>query len=158
MARIDIPAGDDPESIRLLGLQPSMGNAMAVLADAIYSKSSLNVRVREAIRMRVAQINQCQICLQFRFPELLSAGIDEEFYEAVTNWQQSEILNASEKLGIEYAELFIQDHLRIDDAFFTKLKNKFSEIEIFEMTSTIAGLLASGRLMQVLQIEQSCAI
>lgn len=158
MARIEIPVGDDSESIRLLKLQPAMGNAMAVLADAIYSKSGLDIRVREAIRMRIAQINQCQICLNFRFPELEAAGINESFYSAVADWKKSNLLNDSEKLGIEYAERFIFDHLNIDDTFFDRLTDSFSSKEIYEMTTTIAGLLANGRLMQVLQIEQSCAI
>lgn len=160
MARIVLPEGADPESIRLLTLQPAMGNAIAVLADAIYSKSGLDVRVREAIRMRIAQINQCQICLNYRFPELIEAGVDEAFYDAVEHWQDSEceLLNEAEKLGVEYAERFIADHLNIDDAFFVRLKQHFSAQEIFEISTTIAGVLANGRLMQVLQIEQSCAL
>lgn len=158
MARIDIPEGDLPESHRLMGLQPAMGNAMAVLADAIYSKSGLDIRVREAIRMRIAQINQCQICLKFRFPELESTGINEEFYDAVSKWRESHLLNSHEKLAIEYAELFTLNHLNIDDDFFVKLKKYFSSIEIYEMTTTIAGLMANGRVLQVLQVEQSCGI
>ncbi len=34
MARIELPEGDAPESHHLLALQPAMGNAMAVLAEA----------------------------------------------------------------------------------------------------------------------------
>ena len=106
MARIEIPAGDLAESIRLLQLQPAMGNAMAVLAEAIYEKSGLDTRLREAIRMRIAQINQCQICLNYRFPELVEAGVTEEFYAAVADWQASDLLSDQEKLVIDYAERF----------------------------------------------------
>ncbi len=158
MARIELPQGTEAESIRLLMVQPDMGGAMAVLADAIYSKSNLDIRVREAIRMRIAQINQCQVCLNFRFPELVDAGIDETFYTQVESWQDSQSLKPKEKLGIQYAERFIADHLAIDDAFFDQLKTSFSNQEIYEMTVTIAGLLANGRVMQVLQVEQSCSL
>ena len=158
MARIEIPGGDLPERIRLLGLQPAMGNAMGVLAEAIYEKSGLNKRLREAIRMRIAQINQCQICLDFRFPELVEEGITEEFYGAVENWQDSNILSDKEKLVIDYAERFTTDHLKINDEFFNQLNKHFTATEVFEITSTIAGLMANGRVMQVLQVEQSCAL
>lgn len=158
MARIEIPAGDLPESIRLLQLQPAMGNAMAVLAEAIYAKSGLDKRLREAIRMRVAQINQCQVCLNFRFPELVEAGITEEFYDAVGDWKESNLLSDKEKLVIDYTERFVTEHLKIDDAFFSQLNKQFTATEIYEITSTIAGLMANGRVLQVLQIEQSCAI
>ncbi|NRB41623.1 MAG: carboxymuconolactone decarboxylase family protein [Pseudomonadales bacterium] len=158
MSRIEIPAGDTPESLRLMVLQPDMGNAMAVLAAAIYEKSSLDKRVREAVRMRVAQINQCQLCLNFRFADLEAVGIDEAFYNAVSDWKNSELFDARERLAIEYAERFCNAHMDIDDGFFVGLNKAFSPTEVYELTTTIAGLLANGRILQVLQVEQSCAI
>lgn len=158
MARIDIPKGEAPESHRLLALQPAMGHAMAVLATAIYEKSSLDIRLREAIRMRIAQINQCHICLNYRFPDAIDAGVNEAFYEAVSHWHDSNIFNDKEKCVIEYAERFSTAHLDIDNALFTRLNEYFSASEIYEITTTIAGLLANGRILQVLNIEQSCSI
>ena len=38
-----------------------MGGAVAKLSDAAYNKSILPVRVREAARMRIAQLNDCPI-------------------------------------------------------------------------------------------------
>jgi alkylhydroperoxidase family enzyme len=38
-----------------------MGAAVAKLSDAAYNKSILPVRVREAARMRIAQLNDCPI-------------------------------------------------------------------------------------------------
>ena len=158
MARITLPEGDAPESHRLLSLQPEMGKAMAMLSEAVYQKSGLNVRVREAIRMRVALLNQCQVCLRYRFPELIEAGVDETFYDEIEQWRESTVYSSGEKLAIEYAERFIGDHLAIDNDFFVVLKSVFSDVEIYEMTTAIAALLANGRILQVLQVEQVCAI
>ncbi len=158
MARITLPQGEFDESIRVLGVQPAMGNAMAVMSDAIYSKSGLDLRVRELIRMRVAQINACQVCLNYRFPELEAEGINETFYSEVASWRESELFSDREKLAVEFAERFILDHLNIDDTFFDALKAHYSSTEIYEMSTTIAGLLANGRVMQVLHIDQSCAL
>ncbi|NRA42588.1 MAG: carboxymuconolactone decarboxylase family protein [Pseudomonadales bacterium] len=158
MARIALPAGDDSESIKLIGLQPAFGNAMAVLSDAIYNQSSLDLRVREAVRMRIAQLNQCQLCLDFRFPELVEAGIDEAFYAAVADWRSEPSFSAAEKLAIDYAERFANDHLSIDDALMQQLKQHFDAAEMFELTYSIAGLLANGRTLQVLQIDQACQL
>ncbi len=158
MARIDLPEGTEDESLRLLSLQPSMGNAMAVLTEAIYSKSDLDIRVREAVRMRIAQLNQCHICLQFRFPELEKNGINEAFYKALDNWRDNPTFSEKEKWAIEYTERFILDHLSIDELFMNKLKDHFSAKETFELTYTIAGLLANGRTLQVLQVDQVCSL
>ena len=61
MARINIPEGDDPEIYRVWALRPELGEPVALLSDAVYSKSQLPARVREAVRMRIAQINDCPI-------------------------------------------------------------------------------------------------
>jgi AhpD family alkylhydroperoxidase len=158
VARIPLPEGDLPERYRVFGLQPAFGKAMAGVSDAIYEKSLLDKRVREAVRMRIALINECQLCLGYRFPELQAVGVDEAFYEAVKDWRNSDVFSEKEKTAIEYAERFLLDHTNIDDAFFQRLAQYFSAAEIFDLSAVIAGLLANGRLMQVLQVEHSCAL
>ncbi|MCY3643117.1 MAG: hypothetical protein F4Z54_09430 [Acidimicrobiaceae bacterium] len=61
MARIDFGDGEGLERIRMWSLQPDVGMAMGAAAQALYTKVSLDVRVREIARMRVAQINRCHI-------------------------------------------------------------------------------------------------
>ena len=61
MARIDFPGGEALERYRMWSLQPDVGMAMGAAAKTLYTKVSLDVRVREMARMRVAQINQCHI-------------------------------------------------------------------------------------------------
>lgn len=61
MARIDIPDGDGLERRRLWQLSPELGAALGGMTDAVYTKTSLDVRVREVARMRIAQINRCHI-------------------------------------------------------------------------------------------------
>lgn len=161
MARIPLPAPKDPatdEVMRALGLSPAFAKALGSYSAAIYGAIKLSMREREAVRMRIAQINQCQICLGFRFPELQIQGVTESFYGEVTNWRSSQEFSAREKLAMEYAELFLTNHLNIDDAFFVRLNQLFSAEEVFELTGIIAGLMANGRLMQVLQLNQPCAI
>ena len=61
MARIDIPAGNGGEPVQLWQLRPEMGAGVAAMIDAAYHQSKLPVRVREAARMRIAQLNDCPI-------------------------------------------------------------------------------------------------
>lgn len=164
MPRINLTEHDQvdsnqPESIQLLQLQPEMGKLMGAIADVVYNQFTLSKRIREVIRMRVAQINQCQVCLNFRFAELAEEGIDEAFYAQVEDWQNSGLFSEQEKLAIEYTERFCTDHLSLNDEFFSRLNQHFSASEVYEITTIIAGLMANGRILQVLQVEQdSCAI
>ncbi len=50
---------------------------------AAYNKSILPTRVREAARMRIAQLNDCTVCLAFRADKVKAQGVGEEFYDAV---------------------------------------------------------------------------
>lgn len=76
----------------------------------------------------------------------------------MSDWKNTQALDEKEKLAIDFSERFINDHLNINDDFFAQLKQHFSDTEIYEMSTTIAGLLANRRILQVLQIDQSCAI
>lgn len=42
-------------------LQPDVAKGIGIAGSALYTKVSLDTRVREVARMRIAQINQCHI-------------------------------------------------------------------------------------------------
>ena len=61
MARIDIPEGEGGDAVQVWSLRPEMARAVAGMSNAAYHKSILPVRVREAARMRIAQLNDCPV-------------------------------------------------------------------------------------------------
>ena len=61
MARIDVPDGEGGEAVQIWTLRPEMGKAVARFSKAAYHESILPTRVREAVRMRIAQLNDCPI-------------------------------------------------------------------------------------------------
>jgi alkylhydroperoxidase family enzyme len=61
MARITLPPGDYEEPYRLFMLAPEIAGPAGAFSDAVYNKSSLSIRLRELLRMRIAQINQCVV-------------------------------------------------------------------------------------------------
>lgn len=159
MARISLPVQTNTDEVmRAFSLSPSFAKAISAYSAAIYGVIHLSMREREGVRMRIAEINQCEICLGFRFPELVAQGVTEQFYREVANWKTSAEFSIRERLAIEYAEYFLTNHLSINDDFFKKINQYFSNTEVFELTSIIAGLMANGRLMQVLKLNQSCGL
>jgi len=61
MARITLPEGDFEEPYRLFMLAPAISGPAGAYSDAVYNKSTLSVRLRELLRIRIAQINQCVV-------------------------------------------------------------------------------------------------
>jgi len=157
MARIDIPEGSGPELYRVWMLRPDMAAGAGALADAVYDKSQLPAREREAARMRVAQRNECEICLAWRDESLAAAGVTEALYDEV---RRDELGNLSrrEALAVEYADRFACDHLGIDDAFMAEMRAQFSDAEILDLSICCANWVGMGRLNQVLGLDTGCAV
>ena len=159
MARIDVPAGEGGDAVMVWSLRPEMGKAVNRLSDAAYNKSTLPVRVREAARMRIAQLNQCVVCMGFRAESVQRQGaVNEDFYAHVAEYHDDSRYSPQERLAIEYAERFALDHTKIDDAFFARLREEFDDGEVLDLTICLAAFLGLGRVLNVLGIEETCLV
>ena len=82
-------------------------------------------------------------------------GVDEELYAHVEDPEHGDYSD-QERLAIEYAEKFALDHLSIDDAFWARLREHFTDAEILDLTICTGNWLAFGRLTQVLKLDVVC--
>jgi AhpD family alkylhydroperoxidase len=155
MARLDVPPGRGGDPVQIWSLQPELGAAAMNLVDAAYNKSILPVRVREAARIRIAQLNACTVCLAFRADKVKSQGLTEDFYCHVGAADDDTDFSPQERLAVEYAELFATDHLSIDDAFFVRLREHFSDPEILDLTICLSAFLGLGRTLRALGITET---
>lgn len=158
MARIDIPDGEGGDAVMVWTLQPDLSRAVNRLTDAAYNKSILPTRVREAARMRIAQLNDCPVCRTFRAESVKAQGLTEEFYAHIADAGAHPQYDERERLAVEYAERFATDHLAIDDAFFARLRVAFSAAEILDLTMCMAHFLGLGRALRVLGIDETCVV
>jgi len=144
------------------------GNAFAY---AIYEHSKLPLRVFEAARIATAQINGCQICMNWQTNrDIKQMGIeggvslngeppDENFYTQLLQDDLSH-LNHQESLAVKYAKAMGSEpkQLAKDEALWGELKEQFSDQEITDLTYCIAGWMGMGRVAHVLGLDQDCAI
>jgi alkylhydroperoxidase family enzyme len=107
--------------------------------------------------MRIAQLNDCIVCRSFRAESVLRQGVTEDFYSHIAE-HPADVYSEQERLAIEYAERFATDHLGIDDGFFARLRNAFTDAEILDLTICIAHFLGLGRLLRVLGITETCVV
>jgi alkylhydroperoxidase family enzyme len=156
VARLQIPPGEGGDAVQIWSLRPEMAAAVGKLVDAAYNKSILPVGVREAARIRIAQLNDCSVCLTFRADSVKAQGLGEDLYGAVgTDGAARSELTEQERLAVEYAELFALDHERIDDAFMDRMKGCFTDAEILDLTICVAAFLGLGRALHVLGITET---
>ncbi len=53
-------------------------------------------------------------------------------------WRDSPLFSEQERLALEYAERITITGERVDDALFARLKTRFSEAQIVELTAAVA--------------------
>ncbi len=139
-------------------LRPEMAGMVDRMITTAYQRSSLPVAEREVARMRIAQLNDCSACSNFRAPSVVEAGVADDLYEHLDEYETYPGYSDRQRLAIEYAERFATDHRAIDDELFTRLRARFGDDEILDLTLCLAVYLGLGRTLEVLQVDQACAV
>lgn len=153
-----MPDGPGGEAAMIWTLRPELGDMVERMIRGAYQQSILPPDERELARMRIAQINDCIACSDFRAQSVLEAGVSPELYDNVAAYATYPGYTPRQRLAIEYAERFATDHGSIDEAMFGRLREAFSDEEILDLTLCIAVFLGLGRSLTVLGVDQSCTI
>ena len=154
---VDVPVGKDPITYVWGEMVPRIGPAAAKFSAAVYAHSSLGLREFEAARLRIAQINGCVFCQDWR-TERDGVTVEDGFDDAVANWATADALDARAKLAAEYAERFAQDHHGLDDEFWTRMTASYGQEEIVELSMCLGSWIAFGRLNRVLGLDTACVL
>jgi alkylhydroperoxidase family enzyme len=156
---IDVPEGKEPIGYVWGEMVPGIGPAAAAFSMAVYEHTTLGLREFEAARLRIAQINGCLFCLDWR-TERDGVKVEEGFDAAVAEWRSAEdaVLNERERLAAEYAERYALDHHGLDDEFWGRMLERYSQREVVELTMSLGSWLAFGRLNRVLGIDTACVL
>ncbi|MFG3343761.1 carboxymuconolactone decarboxylase family protein [Streptomyces sp. NPDC048018] len=154
---IDIPEGQEPIGYVWGDMVPGIGMAAANFSLSVYSHTTLGLREFEAARLRIAQINGCRFCLDWR-TDRDGEKVEEEFADAVLEWRTTEAFDERTRLAAEYAERYALDHHRLDEEFWGRMTAAYSQVEIVELTMSLGSWLAFGRLNRVLGLDTVCVL
>ena len=155
--RIDIPEGQEPIGYVWGEMVPGIGMAAANFSLSVYEHTTLGLREFEAARLRIAQINGCLFCQDFR-TERDGQRVEAGFYAEVENWREASGLDDRTRLAAEYAERYALDHHGLDDAFWSRMLAAYSQAEVVELSMCIGSWLAFGRLNRVLGLDTACTL
>jgi alkylhydroperoxidase family enzyme len=154
---IDVPEGKDPILYVWGELVPGIGPAASAMAMSVYEHSTLGLREFEAARLRIAQINGCLFCQDWR-TERDGQKVEDSFDQAVTDWRTTRDFDDRTRLAAEYAERYALDHHGIDDGFWQRLRTHYTDREIAELSMCLGSWLAFGRLNRVLGLDAACVL
>lgn len=158
MARIELPPGDADELMRLWSMNTDLARAAVGFSSAVYASDLIPVRTRELMRMRIAQINHCEVCLETRLEDPSTADIDEPDYEHVGEWATWPGYTPAERVAIELAEKVAVDHTALDDEWFAAAREHFTDKQLHGMVVMTGAWIALGRVQAVFDVHTSCPI
>jgi AhpD family alkylhydroperoxidase len=132
--------------MRMFAHTPGQAKGLAAFGGALKINRTLDERLVELVRLRIAFHNQCKSCMAIRYQDALDAGLNEDLVCSLENPVEADNLSAAEKAAIAYGEAFATNHLSIDDDTYDGLREHFSEAQIVELGLTVAFFVGFGRL------------
>jgi alkylhydroperoxidase family enzyme len=110
-------------------------------------QSLLGGRIVELIRIRSAQLGECQPCMQSRKHDSIT---DEDV--ACLLAPDSSQLTEQERLAVAFLDLLSADHHAIDDDVYRQLGTVFTAAQIVELGFTCASTMGLHRFIHTLDV------
>lgn len=107
----------------------------------------LGGRILELLRIRSAQLGECQPCMQSRKHD----SITDSDVACLLDADHSE-LTKQERMAIEFLDLLSADHHAMDDEFYRRLGAVFSAAQIIELGFSCAETMGVHRFIHTLDI------
>ena len=110
-------------------------------------QSLLGGRILELLRIRSAQLGECQPCMQSRKHD----SITDEDVACLLAPGQGE-LTEQERLAVQFLDLLSADHHAIDDEFYRELGQVFTAAQIIELGFACANSMGLHRFIHTLDV------
>jgi AhpD family alkylhydroperoxidase len=153
LVEADVAEGRDPALNGVMAHHAALFEEYFSFFYPAHEQGVLDTRIKELARLRIAQLNDCQTCLNARYASATRQGLDEERIAQLDLPESERELDLRERLAVEFAERMAYDHQGIDDEFVAELSEHFSEAEILELGMMIGQYIGFGRLLVALDIH-----
>ena len=107
----------------------------------------LGGRILELLRIRSAQLGECEPCSQSRKHDSIT---DEDV--ACLLAPGHDALTPPEQMAVEFLDRLSGDHHSIDDEFYRRLGEYFTAAQIIELGFTCAGTMGLHRFLHTLDV------
>ncbi|HEX2232329.1 MAG TPA: carboxymuconolactone decarboxylase family protein [Thermoleophilaceae bacterium] len=110
----------------------------------------IDPRLENLAAHRAATMTGCPFCIDFGEGHLPDLGLSAQQVRDVLKWRESDAYSDDERLVLEYAEQISDTPVAVDDELFDRLRERFDEAAIVELTAAIAFENYRGRFNHAL--------
>lgn len=139
---------------KVLAHKPQILRNLGPFMEAVHGpKGVVDVRLKERIAVKVAQVNRCNYWLGILREEARQMGISDEELDELADLDSARHLNQVEKAALRYAECITRYPEGVSDEIFEELQNHFTTPEIVEITYQTALHNFLNRFATALEID-----
>ncbi|WP_312529979.1 carboxymuconolactone decarboxylase family protein [Comamonas sp.] len=110
------------------------------------AKGSLDILLKELVRLRASQINGCAFCLDMHVTDAMKAGESSRRLATVAAWRETPFFSDRERAALEWTEaLTLVAHDHVPDAAWEAVRPHFSDAELMELTAVITSINSWNR-------------
>jgi alkylhydroperoxidase family enzyme len=141
-----------PESSAVRAHAPNAFWAFADSWKAVFHSGVADHSVKELCRVYVSRTVTCEFCGNQRSIKATTAGLLEQQYDELLNFESSDRYDERQKAALAYAEAIVW-RLETDDAFWERLYAHFTEAELVEIGCFVALTFGQQSWIRTLGID-----
>jgi alkylhydroperoxidase family enzyme len=141
-----------PESQAIRAHVPAVFWSFANSWRTVFKQGVADHNIKELCRVYVSRSVMCEYCGNQRSVTSARAGLIEDDYRELIDFERSDRYDERQKAALAYAEAITWD-LPTDDAFWARLHRHFSEPELVEIGYFVALTMGQQRWLRTLDIE-----
>ena len=141
-----------PESQAIRAHVPAVFWSFANSWRDVFKNGVADHAIKELCRIYVSRSVLCEFCGNQRSIKAAKAGVVEDDYRDLINFESSTRYSEKQKAALAYAEAITWD-LPTDDAFWARLHAHYSEPELVEIGYFVALTMGQQRWLRTLNIE-----
>jgi alkylhydroperoxidase family enzyme len=141
-----------PESQAVRAHVPAVFWSFANSWRTVFKDGVAEHNIKELCRIYVSRSVKCEYCGNQRSVKSARAGLIEDDYRDLIDFEKSARYDDRQKAALAYAEAITWD-VPTDDAFWARLHRHFSEPELVEIGYFVALTMGQQRWLRTLDIE-----
>ena len=126
------------EPVRVMAHHPPLLLGYGAFELATDRSHRMDERLKELAVLKAAQLSGCEWCMDFGSALVRASGVTDDEMRALLDYRNSDVLSDEDKLVVEYAEAMTRTPVDVPDELFERLRARFDEAQLVELTSVIA--------------------
>jgi 4-carboxymuconolactone decarboxylase len=133
------------EPLEMYAHLPGLLRAYGSLEQATARLHRLDERLKYLAELKAATLTNCEYCIDLGSQVARRSGLSDQHLLVLPSYRTSALFTDLEKLVLDYAVAMSRTPVEVSDALFARLRERFDDAQLVELTHVIALENMRGR-------------